>query len=78
MQLESQLEILKSDINALTEVEYGDFKRKVGQYINRFERQNEGQISAELKHKLSNIKNYVVYCPNGEVESTRDDILKDL
>lgn len=78
MSLETQVSSLKSQIKDLTEVEYGDFKRKVGQYINSFERQSEGQMPAELKQKLAHIKEYAIYRPNGDINSTRDKILKDL
>lgn len=78
MSLENQVKALKKQVEDLTEVEYGDFKRKVGQYINRFERQNEGQLSADLKNKLENIKTYVVYRPNGDIESTKQRLLQDL
>lgn len=78
MSLESQVGVLKDQIKTLTEVEYGDFKRKVGQYINSFERDSEGQIPADLKQKLNSIKDYAIYRPNGDIESTRAKILKDL
>lgn len=78
MSLEVQVHSLKSQIQDLTEVEYGDFKRKVGQYINRFEHQNEGQISTDLRSKLIKIKLYAIYESNGDIDSTRSKILMDL
>ena len=59
MSLETQVGALKTQIKDLTEVEYGDFKRKVGQYINNFERQSEGQMPSDLKQKLK--KKQVLY-----------------
>ena len=78
MSLDTHVGSLKAKIQDLTEVEYGDFKRKVGQYINSFERQSEGQLPADLKQKLAHIKEYAIYRPNGDIDSTRDKILKDL
>ncbi|MCH2534293.1 MAG: hypothetical protein MK008_07630 [Bdellovibrionales bacterium] len=78
MSLQTQVGELKNQIKTLTEVEYGDFKRKVGQYINSFERQSEGQIPSDLKQKLNTIKDYAIYRPDGNIESTRAKILKDL
>lgn len=78
MSLETQVGALKTQIKDLTEVEYGDFKRKVGQYINNFERQSEGQMPSDLKQKLNTIKDYAIYRPNGDIESTRAKILEDL
>lgn len=57
-------------VNWLNEIEFGDFKRKVGLYINRLEDNLKTQ-NPEAKKLLSKIKDAVVYNPSGEIEATR-------
>ncbi len=60
----------------LYEPEYGDFKRKVGLYLQRLEETMPELKRGEPAQVLGRIKTKVVYNPNGEIESTRAEILK--
>ncbi len=59
----------------LYEPEYGDFKRKLGLYIERLEEAcatgngNAAKVLAEMKSK-------VVYNPNGDIEATRRMVIQ--
>lgn len=57
-------------VNHLYELEYGDFKRKVGQYIASFERQINNPDKS-LKKFISDLRYQVIYNPNGNIETTR-------
>lgn len=59
-------------VDALVEPDYGDFKRKVGQYLLRLEQSLRGQPGAETSLRiLANIRQQVVYAPVGQVETAR-------
>ncbi len=60
----------------LYEPEFGDFKRKVGLYIQRLEESNPSLKSGRAKEVLSDMKTTVVYNPNGDIEATRRQLLK--
>ena len=64
-------------VSNLYEVEYGDFKRKVGQYILRL----ESELSHDLKTKealklIEDMKMITVYVPTGDIEETREKVLE--
>lgn len=60
----------------LYEPEYGDFKRKLGLYIQRLEEAQPALKSGSANQVLAQIKNSVVYNPNGDIETTRRHVLK--
>jgi hypothetical protein len=57
----------------LYEPEYGDFKRKVGLYIERLEEAYPDKQAAKV---LADIKTTVIYNPNGDIEKTRRQVLQ--
>ncbi len=64
-------------VRSLYEPEFGDLKRKVGLYIDRLEESLEK--SNEVKgagHVLTKMKTSVVYNPNGDIESTRRQVIQ--
>lgn len=60
----------------LYEPEYGDFKRKVGLYIQRLEETAPSLKDGTSRKVLENMKTAVLYDPNGDIESTRRKILQ--
>ena len=60
----------------LYEPEYGDFKRKVGLYIERLEESHPELVSGEAKHVLANMKSTVIYNPSGDIEGTRRQVIQ--
>jgi hypothetical protein len=60
----------------LYEPEFGDFKRKLGLYIQRLEKDNPGFKNGEGRQVLDTMKSTVVYNPNGDIESTRREVLQ--
>ena len=60
----------------LYEPEYGDFKRKVGLYIQRLEEAEPQLKSGRGKQVLEEMRTAVVYNPNGDIEATRREVLK--
>ncbi len=62
-------------IKWLYEPEYGDFKRKVGLYIQRLEEANPAAKQGAAGKVLETMKTAVVFDPNGDIESTRRKIL---
>jgi hypothetical protein len=63
-------------IRWLYEAEYGDFKRKVGLYIQRLEETHPQLVQGRAKEVLSEIKSKVIYNPSGDIEATRRQILQ--
>lgn len=53
----------------LYEVEYGDFKRKVGLYINRLE---QGVTGPQSKSVINEMRNTVLYGPIADIEIVRE------
>jgi hypothetical protein len=63
-------------IRWLYEPEFGDFKRKVGLYIQRLE-ESEPSLKAGAAQKIiANMKTVVVFNPNGDMESTRRQVMQ--
>jgi hypothetical protein len=60
----------------LYEPEFGDFKRKLGLYIQRLEKENPGFKNGDGRQVLDTMKSTVVYNPNGDIESTRREVLQ--
>ena len=63
-------------IRWLYEPEYGDFKRKVGLYIQRLEEKHPELAQGLAKDVLAEIKTKVIYNPSGDIEATRRQILQ--
>lgn len=62
-------------IRWLHEPEFGDFKRKVGLYIQRLEEAVPSLLQGgSLKH-MDEMKKDVLFAPNGQVEPTRRRVL---
>lgn len=60
----------------LYEPEYGDFKRKLGLYIERLEEAHPELASGKAKDVFANMKSKVIYNPNGNIELTRRQVLE--
>ncbi|MCB0384771.1 MAG: hypothetical protein KDD43_05210 [Bdellovibrionales bacterium] len=54
----------------LNEVEYGDFKRKVGLYLQRME-EGLGTSSPDVEMLCQEIRRIVVFQPSGNINQTR-------
>ena len=74
-----QLDAVKQFIDQirwLYEPEFGDFKRKVNLYIQRLEESQPAVKSGAGQSVLTNMKNIVVYSPNGDIETTRRELIQ--
>lgn len=73
-----QQSVLKfiDQIRWLYEPEYGDFKRKVGLYIQRLEESAPALKKGASGKVLSSMKNAALFDGNGDIESTRRKILE--
>lgn len=72
----SQIQDFIEKVRWLYEPEYGDFKRKLGLYLERL----QGDLGPKgreprIQNKFSDIRNRVIFQPTGEVESTRNQAL---
>jgi hypothetical protein len=63
-------------IRWLYEPEYGDFKRKVGLYIQRLEEAAPALKKGATCKVLETMKTTVLFDPNGDIESTRRKVLQ--
>lgn len=60
----------------LHEPEFGDFKRKVGLYIHRLVESVPAMRQGTAGQVISKMETDVMFNPNGNIESTRKNILK--
>jgi hypothetical protein len=60
----------------LYEPEFGDFKRKLGLYIERLEEAYPELTKGTQKGVLANMKSTVIYNPNGDIEDTRRQVIQ--
>jgi hypothetical protein len=60
----------------LYEPEFGDFKRKLGLYIERLEEAHPELTKGQAKQVMANMKSAVVYNPNGDMELTRRKVIQ--
>ena len=64
-------------LEKLTDVEYGDFKRKVGFYITELEKSLGKKITPAKKDVLSRLRLLVVYNnPTPDVEVVREEAIQ--
>lgn len=72
-------EALKSFIDQVRwmyEAEYGDFKRKLGLYLERLEQSSPELAKGRGRAAFAQIKETVVYSPTGDIEATRRRVLE--
>jgi len=68
---------LAEKVRFIHEIEYGDFKRKVGLYLTRA--QSHFSRSDLKTHGLfKELRQRVVYSPDGDIEATRHWVLEKL
>jgi hypothetical protein len=60
-------------VESLYEVEYGDFKRKVGLYINRLEQEFRDPQSRQI---IQEMRQHVLYSPTADIETAREKTLQ--
>lgn len=66
----------EKQISHLFEVEYGDFKRKVGLYLDQLERSLILDGSADhMRRELDKIRQRVIFDPIGDIESSRQTLM---
>ncbi len=65
-----------STVGELYEKDYGDFMRRVVLYLERLVQ--ESGAGPQEKKALLEIKSYLVYNPNFDIESTRNRVLRDV
>ena len=60
----------------LYEPEFGDFKRKLGLYIERLEEAHPNLGDGHAKEVFDKLKSTVIYNPNGDMELTRRQVIE--
>lgn len=63
------------NVRWLHEVDYGDFKRKVGLYANRLNEKLTAEQRPKVKDLLERLKQEILYGSIGEVEHARTQAL---
>lgn len=71
---------LYDKVKWLREPEFGDFKRKVGLYLEKAREDLDSKRGShqDLLNNLDELKFQVVYAPNGDIEATRALVLSKL
>lgn len=62
-------------VQGLHEVEYGDFRRKLGLYINRME-QGLGYPNGEARALIAEMRQIVIYNPKPEIDWVREETIE--
>lgn len=76
MQEQEAVKQFIDQVRWLYEPEFGDFKRKVGLYIQRLEEANPALAKGTGKELLADMKKKVIYSPSGDIEGTRRDVIQ--
>ncbi len=76
MKEQSALKSFVDQVRWLYEPEYGDFKRKLGLYLKRLVESEPTFAQGPGAKLIEDLKNQVVFNPNGDIEATRRQILK--
>lgn len=64
-------------IQWIHEVEVGDFRRKLGLYLNRLEQRTpKEQQTAEFRKITSQIRLDYIYCSDGDLEKSRVEVVE--
>ena len=67
-----------TDVNAINEIDYGDFMRKANHYFIELQDQLHANSSDSIQSTLFQIKLHLQYTPNWNVESTRRYLLQEI
>lgn len=73
---EQEVKKFIDQVRWLYEPEYGDFKRKVGLYIERLEEALPELASGSNQKVMADMKSTVIYNPNGDIEMTRRQVIQ--
>ncbi|MGE3680681.1 MAG: hypothetical protein AB7G93_03070 [Bdellovibrionales bacterium] len=76
MQEQEAIRQFIDQVRWLYEPEFGDFKRKVGLYIQRLEEAHPSLRTGAHHAVLDSMRTAVVYNPNGDIEATRRQVLQ--
>lgn len=68
----------KKNINQINEYDYGDFMRSANVYLNHLSAQLSYRNDPSINEKIDQMKNYLQYTPNWDVDSTREKLNSDL
>lgn len=77
MKEKAEIMELCEKVKWLHEPEFGDFKRRVGLYLDQF-RESLDPSETGLRRSLEELKYQVVYAPNGDMEATRALVISKL
>ena len=61
----------------INEIDYGDFMRRGNCFLNDLIEHLGYLNDKDINHKLNKMRNYLQFCPNWDVEKTRDALIHD-
>ena len=71
------IEDLKTHVQGIVVKAYGDFKRKIMLYLNRYT-EKKTDIPQDTQREIFKLKWHIQYHPSGEIEPTRNWTLEQL
>jgi hypothetical protein len=73
-----QLQYFINRVEKIYEVEYGDFKRKISQYVQRLEKSLPAAAQANPANRkiIGEIRRRVVYDPRPDIELARAEVIE--
>lgn len=75
MQEKEAIEEFMKTVKWVHEFEYGDFKRKLGLYVNRLG-ERLGKKDQLTKNILAEMRQVIVFDPDGDIEATRSRAIR--
>ena len=76
--MDQAIEKFVRNISSIFENDYGDFMRKANLYLNQLEDELRPLANHKIELKLSEMKLYIQYAPNWNMEATRKSICADI
>ncbi len=73
----SELEKFVRNISSILEYDYGDFMRFANVYLNRLSAELKTLGDKDIDQKMAQMKMYIQYVPNWDVELTRKKVMRD-
>ena len=75
---ERMIDTYYDKIDALVEVDYGDFKRKAGHYLIRLQDSLSTKQNPAIRQTITDLRMQIVHSPKQDVEATREKLLAGL
>ncbi len=75
--MNSNVRLFINEISDISENDFGDFMRSANSHLDHLEKSLDQFYNRDINQKIIDMKMYLQYSPNWDIESTRKRLLQD-